>query len=569
MDRIFRRSALYREEKWGTRGDYSTSTIQKAIAACVEVYNPIKARGIWDQLDLRPMQTGNWTLDSSGISQYVPGKKRDDEPTLENVSCTPMFPVAFYENTSEGVHKVRISFIKNGRQRTVLCDRETIASKPKIVSLANYGISVNSNNASKVVQYFADMEALNGNVIPHYQSVSHVGWVGDNFLPYSDKIKFDGTEDNKALYAAISQAGDYDAWVSFTHDLRKNIYLRLMMAASFASPLIERCNVLPFVFHLWGGTGKGKTVALMVAMSIWGDPNTGALTRTMNMTNAAMMSTVAFLRNLPFGGDELQTIKNNDMNYDQLIMQITEGIERGRMHYSKNLPTRSWKCAFLFTGEERCTSDYSGGGARNRVIEVEPEGDVVVHGNKTVNFITKNYGFAGKRFVEYISDKKLSDDYSELLARVLNECETTPKQAMAATMILLADKLACECIYTDETPLAPADIAPFLQGNADIDVSQRAQEYIVNWAAINKERINGTAFGARWGIMEGNHAFIIVSVLKDALAEKGFSFDAVKKGWAERGFLVKYQNAFTKRKAIDGQAPYCVEIVLPSAVEAK
>ena len=49
----------------------------------------------------------------------------------------------------------------------------------------------------------------------------------------------------------------------------------MMMAASFASVLLEPLKVLPFVLHLWGTTGTGKTVALMVAMSIWGNPQNG------------------------------------------------------------------------------------------------------------------------------------------------------------------------------------------------------------------------------------------------------------------------------------------------------
>ncbi len=41
-------------------------------------------------------------------------------------------------------------------------------------------------------------------------------------------------------------------------DLRKNIPLRMMMAASFASVLLEPLKVLPFVLHLWGTTGNRK-----------------------------------------------------------------------------------------------------------------------------------------------------------------------------------------------------------------------------------------------------------------------------------------------------------------------
>ena len=524
---------------------------------------------IFQRLGAPEMFSGKWTVEKKGISCEVVINKKTGEKDLERVTNTPVVPVAIYKNISEGVQKVKLSFLQNGVQGSLICDRETIANKSKIISLANAGLSVNSNNASKLVQYLADMEAYNEAKIPHYKSVSHVGWVGDDFLPYSENIHFDGTEDNKSLFAAIKQSGDFDEWLGYTRELRENIYLRLMMAASFASPLIERVKALPFVFHLWGSTGKGKTVALMVAMSIWGDPSNGALTRTMNMTNAAMMSTVAFLRNLPFGGDELQTIKNVNMNYDQLIMQITEGVERGRMHYNKNLPTRSWKCAFLFTGEERCTNDYSGGGVKNRVIEVEAEGDIVKNGNETVQFISRNYGHAGKKLVEYVADRALAEEYNEILQRLLEESQTTAKQAMAAAMLILGDKLACECFYPSEDPLDVADIIPFLKMESEVDVATRAYHYLVDAVAMNSARFGPGDYGERWGTLERDSVFIIDTALNKVLQDKGFSFDAVKKAWAANGWLVMYKNKYKKKKGIAGQVPYCVEIVLPYGEEVE
>ena len=50
------------------------------------------------------------------------------------------------------------------------------------------------------------------------------------------------------------------------------------------------------------------------------------------------------------------------------------------------------------------------------------------------------------------------------------------------------------------------------------------------------------------------------TALIDALNEKGFSFDAVKRDWANSGFLVKYNGRFKTRKGINGKAPYCVEL---------
>jgi hypothetical protein len=46
------------------------------------------------------------------------------------------------------------------------------------------------------------------------------------------------------------------------------------------------------------------------------------------------------------------------------------------------------------------------------------------------------------------------------------------------------------------------------------------------------------------------------------MAKEGFSFDAVKKKWADNGCLIMYGNKYTKRKTIGDNTPYCVEIYL-------
>ena len=320
------------------------------------------------------------------------------------------------------------------------------------------------------------------------------------------------------------------------------------------------------MFHLWGTTGGGKTVALKVAMSIWGKPELGDLVYTMNMTDNAMMNTAGLLYSLPFAGDELQTIKDNDMRYDKLIMQITEGIERGRMYYNKNLATRSWRCAFLFTGEEPCTNDSSGGGTKNRVFEVNYTDKIIPNGNETVSIITENYGHAGIQYIDYVAANKdrIRKMYADYLQAILSGCDTTDKQAMVGALILTGDAIASEVIFHD-TPLTVGDIAPYLKSDAEVLTSERAYNALVEWIAQNGNRFNPLQnYGEIWGMesQEGT-MYIIASKLEKALQELNFSFDAVKKDWADKGLLIKYQNKFKKKKSINGLVPYVVEIKMP------
>lgn len=560
MDSIFKKSQLYRE-KWD-REDYKKMTIDKAISACTETYNPYHAQSIWDKLDSLILQTGIWTVDANGISKTVVKDKKTGETETYIVTSTPIVPVAYLENPETGDCKVELHYLYNNQLRSYICEKEIICNKTKIIKLANRGINITSSSANDLTKYFSDIETQNSHILQHHISTSHLGWNGKDFVPYNNTIKFDGEDDNAVLFQSITQLGELNDWIDFMQPLRKNLYFRLVMAASFASPLIQLCGCLPFWFHLWGTSGTGKTVALMSAMSIWGNPKVGKLTQTFDSTTNALMSTVGFLYNLPMGIDELQTIKNNYSSYDEIIMKLTEGKERSRMQYNKILPARQWHCAFISTGEEPITADNAGGGTKNRTIEVEIDNKFFGRqGNAIVNFITNNYGTAGKRFIESIPDN-LTSDYQSILGDVLNSANTTDKQAMAATLILIADKIACDCFFKDDTPLSVSDIAPFIKSNEETDIAERAYKWLVDWLAKNDNKFYTSNYGEVWGMKENNSIFIISSVLKQEMAKERYNFDAVKKKWADKGYLVKYDNKFIKRKRLNGSLANCVEIII-------
>ncbi len=562
MDSIFRKSALYRE-KW-EREDYRSSTINKAIQSCSETYSPYRPQTIWEKLDVPSLQTESWTVDADGISRTVVKNKKTGETETYIVTSTPLAPAAYLENEETGECKIELHYMYNGQQRSYVCDKETVLNKTKIIKLANKGINVTSASANDLTKFFSDIERLNANILPHYSSTSHMGWNGKNFVPYTGDMKFDSEDENAALYQAITKSGELTDWINYMKPLRKNIYFRLVMAASLASPLIHPCGCLPFWFHLWGTSGTGKTVALMASMSIWGNPQMGKLTRTLNATKNALMSTVSFLHSLPFAGDELQTIKNNYGTYDELIMQLTEGVERNRMKYDKNLPNRYWSCSFISTGEEPITAENSGGGTKNRVIEVEIDNKFFGNqGNAICAFIANNYGTAGPEYIKHIQKERdnLPAMYQAINGEILNSVNTTDKQALAASLVLLADYLACDCLFKGETPLSVADITPYIKSTEETDIAVRAYKWLIDWLSKNENKFYMSNYGELWGTIDNERTYIISSVLKKEMAKEGYSFDAVKKKWADNGYLARYNGKYIKRKTINNNSPYCVEII--------
>lgn len=524
------------------------------------------------------LNCAEWTANDMGVKTVRYDKNMQQVPV---VACShPIMPVEILKNVDTSEERITLAYFKSASWQRITVDRSVCANTNKIVDvLSQYGIEVTSDNAKSLVRYISDCVGYNPAALEPKKSINRLGWVGAAFTPYEKDIRYEGGMDYEAIFKNVSEKGDFESWKALCSDLRKNLPLRMMMAASFASVLLEPLKVLPFVLHLWGTTGTGKTVALMVAMSIWGNPRMGGLVKTMNMTKNAIMRNAAFLCSIPFAGDELQTIKDKwQGNFDQLIYQITEGVDRGRAKaYGGVEDTKTWKNSFIFTGEEPITKVNSGGGSKNRVIEIAIDGPLVADGHYVSSMVQENYGFAGKKFVEYIQEtetSKLMDRYREIFDE-LCKLDTTDKQAMAMACILLADEIAVKLFFTCEQALQIGQMKQYLQSAHDIDIAERAYQQVMNWAAKYQIRFedpkaeNSLNKGEVWGKIDAGVLIVNRDVLLNFLDQNGFDYTAVNRKWAEKGYLVRNsQGKFIHSTKVYGIKSSYIKFNLPEDDDA-
>ena len=516
---------------------------------------------------------GEWTANDFGVRTIRYDKNA--MPVPYQACSHPILPVEILKNVDTAEERITLAYFKSAAWQTITVDRSVCANTNKIVdALSQFGIEVTSDNAKNMVRYISDCVGLNPLTLNPKKSINRLGWVGNSFTPYADDIRYEGDMDYEVIFRNVKEAGSFETWLNLCADLRKNIPLRMMMAASFASVLLEPLKVLPFVLHVWGTTGTCKTVALMVSMSIWGNPKMGGLVKTMNMTRNAIMRNAAFLCSIPFAGDELQTIKDKwQGNFDQLIYQITEGVDRGRARaYGGVEETRTWKNSFLFTGEEPVTKANSGGGSKNRVIEIAIDGPLVEDGHYVSSIVQENYGFAGRKLVEYIQEAEegaLTERYRELFEQLCH-LDTTDKQAMAMACILLADELAAELFFPKEQPLGIRQVSQYLQSALEVDVAERAYQSVLNWAAKNPVRFedpkadNSPNKGEVWGKIDGEILILNRDVLLGYLEQNGFDYTAVSRKWNDKGYLKKTpQSKFIHNTKVYGIKSSYIKLILP------
>lgn len=525
-----------------------------------------------------------WDANDLGVSTVKYDKS--GFPTTVVACSHPVLPIEILKNIDTGIERVTLAFFKYGGWQKVTVGREICADNTAIVKvLSKIGIEVTTENSKNLVRYISDCIGMNPVRLEPKRSINRLGWAGNEFMPYASDIVYDGDEAFEPIYRNIQQKGNYDRWKEYCGKLRKNKVVRLAFAASFASVLIERVNALPFVFHVWSGeSGTGKTVAIMAAMSIWGNPKMGGLVKTMNTTKVNIMRTSAFLYSLPYAGDELQTMKDKwSTNFDQLIYQITEGIDRGRGKASGGVEeTRTWKNSYLFTGEEPITKQNSRAGSKNRVIEIEAEGKLIEDGNATVGFLTENYGHAGKELIEYLqktATKDLQAQYREYYDEMCH-LDTTEKQAMAMACILLADKILTQVVFTDETAYEIEDVSMYLRSAQEVDVAEQSYQMVLNWIAKNPVRFrdpdeaDSLNRGEVWGKIEDvddgamTIATVNKSVLCDFLDKVDFDYAAVSKKWAEQNRIIKNsQGKFIHQTKVFGVKASYIKIIVSQNVD--
>lgn len=515
------------------------------------------------------LNAGDWEADDGGIFKK---NGYNDE-----VACPhPIMPVERLVNIDTGEEKLQLAFRKGTIWRKIIVSKTVLASSNKVTELAGSGIAVTSQNARAFIQYISDMENMNYYLIPEKKSIGRFGYIPDEgFSPFVDGLIFDGDVNFKAMFQTVRSRGSETKWLETAAEVREmSTTAKIILAASFASVLLEPLNCLPFFVHLWGvDSGTGKTVALMVAASVWGDPAVGAYVKTFDGTVVGMEKTAAFLNNLPFCLDELQLAKDSKGRTTFDVYKLAQGVGRTRGNRSGGVDlTPTWRNCILTTGESPLTGTASGAGAVNRVIDIECKSAqaVIKDGMRISGAVKRNYGFAGRKFVERLYQPGVIDQVSERyreLFRILSDRDTTEKQAMAAAAIILADELACQWIFSGQQPLTIEQVSEFLASKAAVSAGDRGYKYLCDWVTQNSNKLCGRSENPNievLGALEDGRAYIIRSVFERILQDAGYSTAAMISYLKQENLIETRGRANTRGKRINGIPTECFCLRLPA-----
>lgn len=517
------------------------------------------------------LNTPGWTVDGSGIYKFY-----EQSGMIRRACYRPVFPIKVLRNVEDSKEKVKLCYLDGyGHWMTRIFDRALLSSGTKIIQLSSYGLDVTSETSKALVEFLSVIENSNLEKIDRGYSSSKFGWKtygGEKlFTPYDTDIEFDSEEKFKTLSDSIKEKGDYEKWLKLAKEIRPSgrkepfVYL----VASFSSILVQPLGLLPFIVNLWTETGKGKTVALMFAASVWGNPAEGNLLTDPTTTRTALEQRCTALNNIPMMIDDLSKMKDGvEVDFTNMIYFLCGGKGKERSNTELGVEVvGTWKNCILTNMERPLANETMRGGAVNRVIDFQSEdGSYFMkngrdQGRAIVETLKSNYGHAGRRFVDVVkqmSPEDLKTKFEGYVSAIKAEAERTgankeEKQIQPLAALLLTDELIEKHIFLDGQRIDIAWAVSQLKECDEINENQRAYEMLVSWVMANRStHFSSVVTTEQWGFILDGYVWINPIAFKNLASTMNFSTVALC-NWAKKKNLLKFDdekgvNRFTKKK---------------------
>lgn len=509
------------------------------------------------------MYCGAWIADDRGVFAQNSGR-------VDEVACYhPILPVERLRNLETGEEQIKLAYKRNNQWQDIVVPKTMITSANKIVALSGRGISVTSENAKLLVKYLADVENGNDDYIDVQYSTSKLGWINDQFIPYDTDIIFDGDNRFKQAFESVLDHGSFDVWLRHVRELRASgrMEVKFLLAASFSSVLVQVLGGLPFFVDLWGETEGGKTVSLMVAASVWANPDESRYIGDFKTTDVALEAKADMLNHLPmFLDDTSKTSARIRDNFEGIVYDLCSGKGKSRSNKELGINRENrWRNVMICNGERPLSSYVNQGGAINRILEVECGEKIYQDPQKTAETVKKNYGHAGKEFVEII--KELGEDeirsIQKEFQKQLLDTDKMQKQSISLSIVLTADKIATDYIFKDGQYISVEEAKKVLIDRNELSDNERCYHFIQDKVAMNGHRFDAMTSCEKWGIVENGYAIFYNSAFDQICKDGGFSKKSFLSWAAKKGIIQQDSKGnHTKQKKIDGKNSRCVFLQL-------
>jgi putative DNA primase/helicase len=211
--------------------------------------------------------------------------------------------------------------------------------------------------------------------LPHYLFSAHpkctihcalqVGWCDDSFVlpdvvigPQAASVIFQSGERGHEEH---TQAGTLEGWRDgIAAKAVGNPLLMLAVSASFAGPLLKKCNIEGGGFHIVGDSSTGKTTLIEAACATWGGTS---FKRSWRATANGMEGAAAMFNDCLLALDEISECDPREVGAIVYALGNGQGKQRASRSGNARSVTR-WRCFVMSSGERTIATTMQEGGER-------------------------------------------------------------------------------------------------------------------------------------------------------------------------------------------------------------
>ncbi|MBL4679247.1 MAG: DUF927 domain-containing protein, partial [Pseudomonadales bacterium] len=269
-----------------------------------------------------------------------------------------------------------------------------------IKQLASEGLQISPRCSANLLDYLA---AFNSGI--RLCSVAQTGWVnGRTNSPNANELVYTlptevialspdhnivfQTDQHCTSRDTLHGKGTLEQWqAQVAHFCEDNPVLLFSLAVAFTGPLLSFAGMDCCGFHLYGKSSQGKTTALQVAASVWGngsDPaaSPDAYIQRWNATANALEGLAVSYNDGLLVLDEMATCDAFD--FGKVVYNLSGGQGKARLSKDSELKRRrSWTMVYLSSGEISAqqkmgeTGKPVKAGQLNRLIDIPVSGKII------------------------------------------------------------------------------------------------------------------------------------------------------------------------------------------------
>lgn len=579
-----------------------------------------------------------WALTPTGVfeeKRRIDPETGEPEVLLTRIAPVPVVITGRLRDVADGTESIRLEWPRDGHWIHTTVRRAIIASARALVDLADQGLPVTSNTAGTLTQFLADLEAANLDVLPRAQVSATLGWqrsdaTDPSFLwghtllrpgltPITlgdiegvnprqwdhHAIAFHGADGGDMQVAdAFRREGSMETWKAALEPVIP--YPRAMVAlyGALTAPCLALLGAPNFIVDWSFTTSTGKTTALRLAASCWGNPDerdVSSVLGTWDVTRTWIERMSAILNGLPLILDDTKRARHPKL-VSQTLYDVASGRGRGRGTPRGMQRAGSWTTVLLSTGESPAVQFTQDGGTRGRTITLwgGPFGRPSQNSARVVTqldtALRTNYGHAGPRFVQWLLDHHGDWEawrvwYRSLLSTYQERAEDNAIAVRLASYFAAMD-LVAQLVHQalelpwDPMPILEAAWTAAVEESQEADRAAQALATVVTWAELNATTFWGRHHNeydvvhtppAGWsGKWDRDDDWMTLGMapqrIQDILTKNGWDggeIEGLIRTWRDREWLDvdNDRKRYTKRMRVGTELPRLVAI-RRSAIEA-